>query len=229
MHPGMPIDEARAVLDRLKHPLRARLGRRPADEGGLRREGAARRRRAGVLHRLPARGLPAGPGAPRRPRLRGALRADRRRFRAVQRLLRAERPGRAAGRVRGRGPGQGRRRPGGGRHRPGLHPGPGARHAVHRRARHRHRPSGDAAGQRRLDPRGDPVPDAAPGVRAAARGRAAGRPAPGAPAHAGAKRGRPSGPAPTGRWSRCPTWRPSAHPIPPPVRADRCVRGSPSG
>ena len=28
MHPGMPIDEARAVLDRLRHPLRARAGAR---------------------------------------------------------------------------------------------------------------------------------------------------------------------------------------------------------
>ena len=32
---------------------------------------------------------------------------------------------------------------------------------------HRDRPAGDAAGQRRLDPRGDPLPDAAPRVRPA--------------------------------------------------------------
>ena len=57
MHPGMPVDEARAVLDRLGLAWETRLGLRPPDEGGLRREGAALGRRAGVLHRLPARGL----------------------------------------------------------------------------------------------------------------------------------------------------------------------------
>ena len=167
MHPDMPIAQARAVLDRLHIALREQLGRGPAHEGGLRREGAARRRRPGVLHRLPARGVAAGPGAPGRPGLRRALRADRRRVRAVQRLQRAERPGRAARRVRGRGARQAGRRPGGRRRRPRLHPRAGARDAADGRPGDRDRPAGDAAGQRRLDPRGDPLPDAAPRVRPA--------------------------------------------------------------
>ena len=123
-----------------------------------------------VLHRLPARGVAAGPRAPRRPGLRRALRADRRRVRAVQRLQRAERPGRAARRVRGRGARQGRAatpRPAtststtSARSSTGMPP--------HRRPRHRDRPAGDAAGERRLDPRGHPLPDAAPRVRPARR------------------------------------------------------------
>ncbi len=147
-----------------RDPVGERLGQRPADEGGLRRARPARGRRPGVLRRLPAGGLAAGARAPRRAGLRGALRADRRRLRAVQRLQRAERPGRAAEGVRGGGAGQGRGRPRGRRRRPRLRPRPRVRHAVHGWPGHRHRPAGDAARQRRLDPRGDPVPDPAAGV-----------------------------------------------------------------
>ena len=86
---------------------------------------------------------------------------------------------------------------------------------LHRRARHRHRPAGDAAGQRRLDPRGHPVPDAAPRVRP---GPAAGRggaprpvlpPTPAVPAAAAPRPGA-DGAAPAGSARRrCRTLAPS--------------------
>ena len=81
--------------------------------------------------------------------------------RAGQRLQRAERPRRPAPAVRGRAAGQGGRRPRGRLRRRGLPPGARVRHAADRRARHRHRPAGDAADRRDVDQGGHPLPDAA--------------------------------------------------------------------
>ena len=62
--------------------------------------------------------------------------------RARQRLLRAQRPGRAAAALRGGAGGQGRRRRRARHGRRGLPARPRVRHAADRRARHRHRPRG---------------------------------------------------------------------------------------
>ena len=106
---------------------------------------------------------------------------DRRRPRAVQRLLRAHRPRRAAGPLRGPGPPEGgRRRRGHGRRR-GLPPGPRVRPAAHRRPRHRHRPPGDAAHRhRRRSATSSSSPRCAPSRSEPwrSRGRGAGRPGP---------------------------------------------------
>ena len=190
MHPGMPIGEARAVLDRLGLAYEGGWG-----AGRLMKEVYDEKVQHDVVGPVfcidyPREVSPLARRAPRRPGLRRALRADRRRVRAVQRLQRAERPGRAARRVRGRGAGEGRRRPRGRRRRPRLHPRARAGHAVHRRPRHRDRPAGDAAGERGLDPRGHPLPHAAPGVHPARR-RARRRAAAAAQPHPGADHARP--------------------------------------
>ena len=114
------------------------------------------------------------------------------------------------------------RRPRGRRRRPDYVRALEHGHAVHRRARHRDRPAGDAARQRRLDPRGDPLPDAAPGVRPAAGPAARGGAAPAGGAHAAGRgrRGRSRPPSPTGAPSvvALPDMAPSAHAVPPPPR-----------
>ena len=58
--------------------------------------------------------------------------------------------------------GQGRRRRRARLDRRGLPARPRVRHAADRRSRRRHRPAGDDAGRRRVDPRRDPLPDASP-------------------------------------------------------------------
>ncbi len=80
-----------------------------------------------------------------------------------QRLQRAQRSGRAAAALRGGAGRQGRRRRRGGHGRRGLPAGARVRHAADGRARHRHRPRGDAARRRRLDQGSDPLPHPSPG------------------------------------------------------------------
>ena len=95
--------------------------------------------------RLPGRDLPAGQGPPfqgRRGREVGSVRA---RLRTGHRLLRAQRPGRAARTLRGPGQGRARRRRGGLRHRRGLPGGPRRGHASGRRHGHGHRPTAHRA------------------------------------------------------------------------------------
>ncbi len=157
-----PVDADRRGardLRPLQGPLRVGLGRRAADVGGLRRDLRGHPRRAHLRLRLPARGLAAGAHAPRGPRHGRALRGRRRRPRAGQRLLRAQRRGRPARALRGRGRRQGGGRRGGRGRRRGLHPRARVRAAADGRAGHRARPARDADLGRPGDPRGDPVPD----------------------------------------------------------------------
>ncbi len=134
VHPTMPVDELRAVLDGLDVSYDPPVGPGPAGHGALRREGRARADRAHLRHRLPARGVPARQAAPRRPGAGRALRAGRGRARAGQRVQRAERPRRPARSLPGRGGRQGRRRSRGRRRRPRLRACPRVRHASGRLA-----------------------------------------------------------------------------------------------
>ena len=93
MHPSMPLEEARAICDRLGVPYESRLGRRAADDGGLRRDLRARRHRAARSSTTTRGRCPRWPAATARTRTRRALRGGRRRARAGQRLQRAERRG----------------------------------------------------------------------------------------------------------------------------------------
>ncbi len=116
----------------------------------LREDDRGRALGPGVRHRLPEGGLAARPRPPRGARAWSSgsrpIVAGRE---LVQRLQRAHRPRRAARHLRGPGRGEGgRRRRGDGRRR-GLPARPRVRPAAHRRARHRHRPAGDAARRRR--------------------------------------------------------------------------------
>ena len=126
-----PGDDVRAHQGALRHrraPLHAPRGGAPHRHRGrggvrgvlghgedlqraLRRVRRGQRRGAGVRLRPPARDLAARPAPPRRPHPGGALRGRRGRPRAGQRLQRADRPDRPARALRGRGPGEGRRRP----------------------------------------------------------------------------------------------------------------------
>ena len=176
MHPDMPIADARAALDRLGIAWEQGWG-----PGRLMKEVYDERVQHDVVgpvfvHRLPARGLPAGPRAPRRPGLSERFELIVAGFELCNAYTELNDPVDADGSLRGGGAGQARRRPRGRRHRPRLRPRPRVRHAAHRRAGHRHRPARDAAGERRLDPRGHPLPDAAPRVRPAARRRPERRP-----------------------------------------------------
>ena len=94
---------------------------------------------------FPVETSPAGQGPPfqgRRGREVGSVRA---RLRTGHRLLRAQRPGRAARTLRGPGQGRARRRRGGLRHRRGLPGGPRRGHASGRRHGHGHRPTAHRA------------------------------------------------------------------------------------
>ena len=114
------------------------------------------------LHPQPAQGgLAPGQIGRRDPRGGGPVRADDRGHGAGQRLLRADRPGRAEGPVRTAGGGTEERQRRNPSHRPGLRPGPGIRPAADGRGGDRHRPPGDAAGQPALDPGSHPLPAAA--------------------------------------------------------------------
>ena len=107
--------------------------------------------------RLPGRDLPAGQGPPfqgRRGREVGSVRA---RLRTGHRLLRAQRPGRAARTLRGPGQGRARRRRGGLRHRRGLPGGPRRGHASGRWHGNGHRPTAHRT-DRRHHPRDHHLP-----------------------------------------------------------------------
>ena len=110
MHPAMPIEEARAICDRLGIPYEAGwgAGRLISEVYDETVEHALVD--ADVRHGPPARDLAAGPRAPRRRRAGRALRGGRRRPRAGQRLQRAQRPRRPARALRGRGAREGGRR-----------------------------------------------------------------------------------------------------------------------
>ena len=125
--------------------------------------------RADLRLRLPARGLAARPPHRDDPDLVERFEAVVAAPRAGQRLLGAQRPGRPARALRGRGGGQGGRRRGGRGRRRRLHPGARVRAAADRRARDRHRPAGDADRRRAGDPRGHPLPGDAAGGGAGAR------------------------------------------------------------
>ena len=94
MHPSMPIDEAREIADRFGVEWLDVWGAGQDHGRGLRRDLRGEADRADLRHGPPARGLAARPRPPRRPDADRALRARRRRPRARQRLLGAQRPGR---------------------------------------------------------------------------------------------------------------------------------------
>ena len=113
MHPSMPIDEAREIADRFGVEWLEVWGAGQDHGRGLRRDLRGEADRADVRHGSPARGLAARPRPPRRPDPDRALRARRRRTRARQRLLGAQRPRRpgrsASSRRRGSRPAATRR------------------------------------------------------------------------------------------------------------------------
>ena len=147
-----PRTELAAFCDRLGVETRDGWG-----PGDLREDRRARPLGAGVRDRPSGRGVAAGPPAPEQARLHRALRGDRGRSGAVQRVLGADRPRRAAVPLRGPGRAAGcRRRRGHGRGR-GLSAGARMRPAAHRRARHRRRPAGHAADRNHRHPRRGPV------------------------------------------------------------------------
>ena len=127
MHPGMPVDEARAVLDRLGLDYERGWG-----AGRLMKEVYDEKVQHDVVGPVFCIDYPREVSPLARVHRDDPDYVERFELivaglRAVQRLLRAERPGRAARRVRGRGPGQGGRRPRGRRRRPRLRPGARAR------------------------------------------------------------------------------------------------------
>ena len=108
-------------------------------------------------------GLPEGAvalrqGPPLRARAGRALRVLRRRDGVLERLLRAERPGRAARAFRAAAGRRGRRRRGDAALRRGLRARARAGHAADRRDRRGHRPAGDDPQRPPLDPRGRALP-----------------------------------------------------------------------
>ena len=103
VHPSQPVEELRKLCDDFDIPYEPELGLGQAHPRDLREDDRARDRRADVRARLPARGVAARPRAPRRPDAHRAVRGDRRRPRARQRVQRAERSGRPAPPLRGAG------------------------------------------------------------------------------------------------------------------------------
>ena len=161
MHPSMPIDEAREIADRFGVEWLDVWG-----AGKIMAEVYDETCEAKLIEPTfvmdhPARGLAARPRPSRRPDADRALRARRRRARARQRLLGAQRPGRSGAALPVGGEAPGRRRRGGRAGRRRLRRGARVRAAPDRRARDRHGPAGDADHRRRHDPRRDPLPDAA--------------------------------------------------------------------
>ena len=168
MHPSMPVDEARAVLDRLGVAVRERAGARASSSNEVYDE-TVEPTLVGptFVHRPPARGLAA------RPRRTATTRRYVERFELVvagRELANAyselNDPVDQRARVRGRGA----------RPRPAATPrrATSTRTTCARSSTGCRRRAGSASGIDRLvmllagvdsHPRGDPVPDAAPGVR----------------------------------------------------------------
>ena len=146
-NPGTSVEHLGEIADKLGVE-------RDDVEGALLRGQAVR---ADLRARLPGRDLPAGQGPPfqgRRGREVGSVRA---RLRTGHRLLRAQRPGRAARTLRGPGQGRARRRRGGLRHRRGLPGGPRRGHASGRWHGNGHRPTAHRT-DRRHHPRDHHLP-----------------------------------------------------------------------
>ena len=147
--------------DRARHPDR-RAARR-GHLGQARGRPALEARRAGPpepdLHpRLPEGAVAVREGPPLRAGAGRALRGLRGRHGVRERLHRAERPGRAARPLRAAARRRGGRRRGDPALRRGLRARTRARHAAHRRDRHRHRPARDDPERPALDPRGRALP-----------------------------------------------------------------------
>ena len=145
VHPSQPIDELRALAEQHGVRWEARWGGGKIVEELFEKLCEADIVRPTFVTGHPDRDLPARPRRSQRPVADRAIRDLRRRPRAGQRLLRAQRPDRAAPALRGGAGGQGRRRRRGGHGRRGLPAGARVRHAADGRPRHRHGPRGDAA------------------------------------------------------------------------------------
>ena len=125
----------------------------------LRRVRRGKPHAADLYHRLSGRDLSAGKAQAVRSASDRALRVLYLRPRAVQRILRAERPDRPEGALRASGCSARRRRRGSRHDGRGFHQCAGIRYASHGRHGHGHRPSGHVPDRRGIHPRRAAVPD----------------------------------------------------------------------